>query len=71
MAGARPNYVKIAPVIEALRPLDTLTMAHSVEARVPFLDHDVVDFATKLPASYKLSDATCKKDSQEGGRAES
>jgi len=44
-----------------LMRVDKLTMAHSVEARVPFLDHDVVEFATKLPPSYKLSDATGKK----------
>jgi len=28
---------------------------------VPFLDHDVVEFATRLPPAYKLSDATGKK----------
>jgi len=28
---------------------------------VPFLDHDVVDFATRLPPSYKLSGAIGKK----------
>ena len=44
-----------------LMRVDKLTMAHSVEARVPFLDHDVVEFATRLPPSYKLSDATGKK----------
>jgi asparagine synthase (glutamine-hydrolysing) len=44
-----------------LMRVDKLTMAHSIEARVPFLDHDVVDFATRLPASYKLSDAVGKK----------
>ena len=44
-----------------LMRVDKLTMAHSIEARVPFLDHDVVDFATKLPPSYKLADATGKK----------
>ncbi|HMF94766.1 MAG TPA: asparagine synthase-related protein, partial [Vicinamibacterales bacterium] len=44
-----------------LMRVDKLTMAHSVEARVPFLDHDVVEFATKLPPSYKLSDSICKK----------
>jgi asparagine synthase (glutamine-hydrolysing) len=37
-----------------LMRVDKLTMAHSIEARVPFLDHDVVEFATRLPASYKL-----------------
>ena len=44
-----------------LMRVDKLTMAHSIEARVPFLDHDVVDFATRLPPSYKLSDAVGKK----------
>jgi asparagine synthase (glutamine-hydrolysing) len=43
-----------------LMRVDKLTMAHSIEARVPFLDHDVVDFATKLPASYKLHDGIGK-----------
>ena len=38
-----------------LMRVDKLTMAHSIEARVPFLDHDVVEFATRLPPSYKLS----------------
>jgi asparagine synthase (glutamine-hydrolysing) len=40
--------------------VDKLTMAHAVEARVPFLDHDVVDFATRLPPSYKLKDGVGK-----------
>jgi asparagine synthase (glutamine-hydrolysing) len=35
-------------------------MAHAVEARVPFLDHDVVDFATRVPSSYKLRDGVGK-----------
>jgi asparagine synthase (glutamine-hydrolysing) len=33
---------------------DTMGMAASIEARFPFLDHDVVSFATNLPPSYKL-----------------
>jgi asparagine synthase (glutamine-hydrolysing) len=44
-----------------LMRVDKLTMAHSIEARVPFLDHDVVEFANRLPPSYKLSDAIGKK----------
>ena len=40
--------------------VDKLTMAHSVEARVPFLDHDVVNFAMRLPPSYKLRDGIGK-----------
>lgn len=35
---------------------DKLSMAHSLETRVPFLDNDLVDFATKLPIHAKLRD---------------
>jgi asparagine synthase (glutamine-hydrolysing) len=34
---------------------DKLSMAHSLEVRVPFLDNNLVDFATKLPVRFKLS----------------
>lgn len=34
---------------------DKLSMAHSLETRVPFLDNDLVDFAMRLPARYKLA----------------
>ncbi len=33
---------------------DKLSMAHSLETRVPFLDNDLVDFAMRLPTSAKL-----------------
>ena len=44
-----------------LMRVDKMTMAHSVEARVPFLDHDLVEFAMRVPPSYKLSDGLGKK----------
>ena len=31
---------------------DKLSMAHSLESRVPFLDNDLVDYAMKIPVSY-------------------
>ena len=34
---------------------DKLTMANSIEARVPLLDHELVEFAAKLPTSMKLN----------------
>lgn len=34
---------------------DKLSMAHSLETRVPFLDNDLVDFAMELPVRLKLS----------------
>jgi asparagine synthase (glutamine-hydrolysing) len=33
---------------------DKLSMAHSLETRVPFMDNDLVDFAMKVPVHYKL-----------------
>jgi asparagine synthase (glutamine-hydrolysing) len=44
-----------------LMRVDKMTMAHSVEARVPFLDHEVVEFARRLPPAYKLSEGVGKK----------
>jgi len=34
---------------------DKLSMAHSLETRVPFLDNDLVDFAMKIPVRSKLA----------------
>ncbi|MEZ6152009.1 MAG: asparagine synthase (glutamine-hydrolyzing) [Pirellulaceae bacterium] len=33
---------------------DKLTMANSLEARIPLLDHKLVEFAARLPTKYKL-----------------
>lgn len=35
---------------------DKLSMAHSLENRVPFLDNDLVEFAQRLPIDQKLRD---------------
>jgi asparagine synthase (glutamine-hydrolysing) len=37
-----------------LQRVDRMTMAHSLEARVPFLDPDVVEVAMQIPAELKL-----------------
>ena len=34
---------------------DKLSMAHSLETRVPFLDNDLVDFACRIPVGMKLN----------------
>jgi asparagine synthase (glutamine-hydrolysing) len=43
-----------------LMRVDKLTMAHSIEARAPFLDHDVVEFARTLHPKHKLRDGVGK-----------
>ena len=37
---------------------DKLSMAHSLETRVPFLDNDLVDFAMRVPVRLKLAKLT-------------
>ncbi len=37
-----------------LRDTDSMSMAHSLEVRVPFLDHPLVEFVTHLPQEVKL-----------------
>ena len=34
---------------------DRISMAHSLEVRPPFLDHRIVEFANRLPASFKVA----------------
>jgi hypothetical protein len=36
---------------------DQMSMAASIESRVPFLDHVLVEFASQLPDSMKLADS--------------
>ncbi len=36
-----------------LRDTDAMSMSHSLEVRVPFLDHPLVEFAMRLPGSAK------------------
>ena len=44
-----------------LRFEDRNSMAHSVESRVPYLDHRLVEFALGLPDDYKLADGVTKR----------
>jgi asparagine synthase (glutamine-hydrolysing) len=39
---------------------DRMTMAHGVEARVPFMDHDFVSFAANIPERWKQNGRTGK-----------
>lgn len=43
-----------------LMRVDKMSMACSVEARVPFLDEDVVEFALRIPAALKFRDGEAK-----------
>ncbi len=39
---------------DVLTKVDRMSMAHSIESRVPLLDNEVIDFAAALPARFKI-----------------
>jgi asparagine synthase (glutamine-hydrolysing) len=41
-------------LVELLMKQDQMSMAASIESRVPFLDHPLVEFAAGIPSSYAL-----------------
>jgi len=45
---------------DLLVKMDIATMANSLEARSPFLDHKVMEFAARLPARLKVRGSTLK-----------
>jgi asparagine synthase (glutamine-hydrolysing) len=42
-------------VNDMLTKVDLMSMANSLEVRVPFLDHELVNFAFQLPAEFKVN----------------
>ena len=38
-----------------LMRVDKMTMAHSLEARVPFLDHELIELAMRIPSTWKVA----------------
>ena len=59
---ARMTYLELKlrlPELLLMR-VDKITMATSVEARVPFLDHHLVEYALSLPRSLKVAGTTGK-----------
>jgi len=45
---------------DILTKVDRMTMANSIEARVPFLDHKLVEAALRVPGSFKMSGSISK-----------
>ncbi|MBF0622992.1 MAG: N-acetylglutaminylglutamine amidotransferase [Magnetococcales bacterium] len=41
-------------VDDPVKRVDNMTMAWGLEARVPFLDHELVELAARIPASFKM-----------------
>ena len=55
-------------LVELLMKQDQMSMATSIESRVPFLDHKLVEFAAALPDHWKLSGWTTKRILREAMR---
>ena len=71
IAAARPDatFLQTMTFIELqlrlpellLMRSDKMSMANSVELRVPFLDRDLMDFSMRVPDEYKLRDGISKE----------
>jgi asparagine synthase (glutamine-hydrolysing) len=46
--------------LDILTKVDRVSMAHSIEARVPLLDHKLVEFAATIPPELRLRNGTTK-----------
>ena len=46
--------------LDILMKVDRMSMAHSLEARVPLLDHKIIEFAATIPPELRLRDGTTK-----------
>jgi asparagine synthase (glutamine-hydrolysing) len=47
---------QIMLVDDPVKRVDNMTMAWGLEARVPFLDHELVELAARIPAKFKISE---------------
>ena len=54
---------------DMLTKVDLMSMNNSLEVRVPFLDHELVDFVNTLPAEYKIDRGSRKKILQDTYRS--
>jgi asparagine synthase (glutamine-hydrolysing) len=67
-AADSPDFVERAQFADVhtylpddlLVKVDVATMVHALESRSPFLDHELAEFAARLPANYKLRGRTSK-----------
>lgn len=65
--GLHPLDLQLAVDVHSYLPYDLLvkmdiaTMANSLEARSPFLDHKVLEFCGRLPTPFKMQGPTLRK----------
>jgi asparagine synthase (glutamine-hydrolysing) len=54
--AALRNDTTVMLVDDPVKRVDNMTMAWALEARVPFLDHELVELAGRIPPELKLAD---------------
>ena len=59
---------RLGLVDDMLHYFDRASMAHSLEVRVPFLDHEVVELCATIPTSLKVKDGVTKYLLKEAAR---
>jgi asparagine synthase (glutamine-hydrolysing) len=47
-------------LVELLMKQDQMSMAASIESRVPFLDHELVEYVVRMPVGFKIRGLTTK-----------
>ena len=52
---------QLSLVDDMLHYFDRTSMAHSLEVRVPYLDHRLVEFCSRMPTQLKLRDGSTKR----------
>jgi len=55
---------------DMLYKADKMSMANSLEVRVPFLDHKIVEFSLTLPAEFKINNTDTKRILRDAFRSE-
>lgn len=68
--GVLYQDVKQVLVSDMLTKVDMNSMSNSLEVRVPFLDHNVVEFAFQIPSEFKINSQVKKKILQETFRSD-
>ena len=76
--GSMSNYKDVNDILrldtqfvlpnDMLKKVDLMSMANSLEVRVPFLDHELIDFVFGLPESMKIDGSMRKKILQDAYR---
>jgi asparagine synthase (glutamine-hydrolysing) len=60
LAAAQYSDLNTYLPLDILTKVDRMTMAHSIEARPPLLDHVLVEFAATVPARFRMKNGATK-----------